>query len=365
MAQTFKTLRDSDRVTTRTLLHEMVPVTGTISSGTYTDLNIKNYSHGMFQSVYDYPYLSGSANHIFDLSVGYASQSPLSSSASSQNAKKINIYNQMSQVLVGYDHTGNVRQFDRDGDLSGTTGKINEAVFVCFSRLLTKDEIKKGSFSMTIATGGVYSAPDGNITITDSGSATDYRVNSPAGEYGVLYDTRGKRLGLLYYQAGICVLTASVFGDLSNADGVTTVAGDTDNPLVPITASNYFFIGDTEDTPASSIVHALTGSEISSSCDGFRNRLVSVEFQNTTELNSSIYFCRANHNEFNYSSNPTYLTGSKIRVKGDLADLPPVSYITTVGLYSPDRVLMAVAKLSEPIRKDPTRDFTLRVRLDF
>jgi hypothetical protein len=365
MAQTFKTLRDSDRVTTRTLLHEMVPVTGTISSGTYTDLNIKNYSHGMFQSVYDYPYLSGSANHIFDLSVGYASQSPLSSSASSQNAKKINIYNQMSQVLVGYDHTGNVRQFDRDGDLSGTTGKINEAVFVCFSRLLTKDEIKKGSFSMTIATGGVYSAPDGNITITDSGSATDYRVNSPAGEYGVLYDTRGKRLGLLYYQAGICVLTASVFGDLSNADGVTTVAGDTDNPLVPITASNYFFIGDTEATPASSIVHALTGSEISSSCDGFRNRLVSVEFQNTTELNSSIYFCRANHNEFNYSSNPTYLTGSKIRVKGDLADLPPVSYITTVGLYSPDRVLMAVAKLSEPIRKDPTRDFTLRVRLDF
>lgn len=365
MAQTFKTLRDSDRVTTRTLLHEMVPVTGTISSGTYTDLNIKNYSHGMFQSVYDYPYLSGSANHIFDLSVGYASQSPLSSSASSQNAKKINIYNQMSQVLVGYDHTGNVRQFDRDGDLSGTTGKINEAVFVCFSRLLTKDEIKKGSFSMTIATGGVYSAPDGNITITDSGSATDYRVNSPAGEYGVLYDTRGKRLGLLYYQAGICVLTASVFGDLSNADGVTTPAGDTDNPLVPITASNYFFIGDTEDTPASSIVHALTGSEISSSCDGFRNRLVSVEFQNTTELNSSIYFCRANHNEFNYSSNPTYLTGSKIRVKGDLADLPPVSYITTVGLYSPDRVLMAVAKLSEPIRKDPTRDFTLRVRLDF
>ena len=112
-------------------------------------------------------------------------------------------------------------------------------------------------------------------------------------------------------------------------------------------------------------MHALTGSEISGNCDGFRNRLVSLEFQNTTELNSSIYFCRANHNEFNYSSNPTYLTGSKIRVKGDLADLPPCAYITTVGLYSPDRVLMAVAKLSDPIRKDPTRDFTLRVRLDF
>ena len=366
MAQTFKTLRDADRATTRTLLHEMVPITGTISSGTYSDNNIKNYSHGMFQSVYDYPYLSGSANHIFDLSVGYSAKSPLSSSANSQNDKKINIYNQMAQVLVGYDATGAVRQFDRDGDLSGTTGKINEAIFICFSRLLTKDEIKKGSFSMTIATGGLHDTPEGNLTINDSGSTTDYRVNSPAGEYGVLYDSdRGKRLGLIYYQAGICVLTASVFGDLSNVDSETTVSDDSDNPLIPITASAYFFVGAGSSIEQSSVVHALTGSEISGNCDGFRNRLVNVEFQNTTELNSSIYFCRANHNEFNYSSNPTYLTGSKIRVKGDLADLPPVSYVTTVGLYSPDRVLMAVAKLSEPIRKDPTNEFTLRVRLDY
>ncbi len=359
MAQTFKTLRDADRATTRTLLHEMVPVTGTIASGTYSDENIKNYSHGMWQSVYDYPYLSGSANHIFDLTVGYAAQSPLSSSASSQNAKKINVYNEMAQVLVGFDHTGNVRQFDRDGDLSGDTGKINEAIFICFARLLTKDEIKKGSFSLTLATGGVYSAPEDNLTITDSGSTTDYRVNSPAGEYGVLYDDRGLRLGLLYYQAGVAVLTASVFGNLAST------TGDTDNPLFCVTASDYMTTGDDDDTTRSTINHVLTGSEISGAANAFRNRLVSLEFQNTTELNSSIYFCRANHNEFNYSSNPTYLTGSKIRVKGDLADLPPCAYITTIGLYSPDRVLMAVAKLSDPIRKDPTRDFTLRVRLDY
>ena len=365
MAQTFKTLRDSDRATTRTLLHEMVPVTGSIVSGTYSDLNIKNYSHGMFQSVYDYPFLSGSANHIFDITVGYAAQSPLSSSTSVQNSKKINIYNEMAQTLVGFDQTGNVRQFDRDGDLSGDTGKINEAIFLCFSRLLTKDEIKKGSFSITIATGGIANQVEDNLTITDSGSTTDYRVNSPAGEYGVLYDGRGKRLGLLYYQAGVCVLTASVFGDLSNAAGVTTGADDSDNPLVPVTASNYFDLGDTEDTPATDITNALILNEISSSANGFRDRLVTLEFQNTTELNSSIYFCRANHNEFNYSSNPTYLTGSKIRVKGDLADLPPCAYITSIGLYSPDRVLMAVAKVSDPIRKDPTRDFTLRVRLDY
>ncbi len=41
----------SDITTTTTLLHETIPITGTICSGTYSDNNIKNYTHGMFQSV--------------------------------------------------------------------------------------------------------------------------------------------------------------------------------------------------------------------------------------------------------------------------------------------------------------------------
>ena len=72
MASFYKTLDGSkDVVSTRTLLHEAIPLTGTIVSGTYANNNIKDYAHGMFQSVYDYPYLSSSANHIFDIAVGY------------------------------------------------------------------------------------------------------------------------------------------------------------------------------------------------------------------------------------------------------------------------------------------------------
>ena len=64
MATSFKTFLNSDIVTTKTLLHEAIPITGALVSGTYNggkpnnvELNIKNYSHGMFQSVFDYPYL--------------------------------------------------------------------------------------------------------------------------------------------------------------------------------------------------------------------------------------------------------------------------------------------------------------------
>ena len=76
MANSFKTLLPEDVATTRTLLHEAIPITGTIVSGTYDDENIKYFcSWRMFEAVYDYPFLSSSANHIFDLTVGYASGS--------------------------------------------------------------------------------------------------------------------------------------------------------------------------------------------------------------------------------------------------------------------------------------------------
>ena len=96
----------------------------------------------------------------------------------------------------------------------------------------------------------------------------------------------------------------------------------------------------------------------------FRQRIEKVCFNNTTELNSTIYFCRVSHNDFNYSSNPTYLSNSRVRVKNEEND-SPISYITSVGLYSSDNELLAVAKLSEPLRKDITNDMTLRVRLDY
>ena len=43
----------------------------------------------MFESVFDYPHLSSSANHIFDITAGYASTSALSGASNTQNARKL------------------------------------------------------------------------------------------------------------------------------------------------------------------------------------------------------------------------------------------------------------------------------------
>lgn len=343
MATTYKTFTSSDTTTTKTLLHEVIPLTGTIVSGTYNDNNIKNYSHGMFQSVYDYTYLSSSANHIFDISVGFSSDSVLSGATATQVSKKINLYNQMAQILVGYDATGSIQKFDRDGDLAGGGDKLKECFFLNFARLLTKDEIKKGSLTLSLyVSGATNSTPGTAVTISDYGAATEYRTNSPSGEYGVLYTSSaavaGTGVGLVYYQAGVVVLTSSLF------TGVFGPRSDTSN--------------------TGSVSTYLASGSITGSADGLRNRINSIQFNNTTELNSTIYFCRVNHNEFNYSTNPTYLSSSKIVVKNESSD-SPISYITTVGLYSSDNELMAVAKLSEPLKKDPSNELTIRVRLDY
>jgi len=365
MATTYKTFLNNDITSTKTLLHEAIPLTGALVSGTYGTFpngdNIKNYAHGMFQSIYDYPYLSSSANHIFDLTVGYSgitgAKSALSSSSNIQNSKKINMYNQMAQVLIGYDQNGNILPFDRDGNITGGGEKIRDAMFINFARLLGKDEIKKGSFSLTLGTGSIdfKNAMNDRITIEDTNAQNDYRVNSPAGEYGILSCSTGAgsgtpSCGLIFYQAGVVVLSSSVFG-ATNAGGILP------NP----SAGTYVAM---DKTNGNSLTASLTGSAISGTCDGLRHRIYNMSFNNTTELNSTIHFCRINHNDYNYSANPTYLSSSKIVVKNNTQDAP-VSYITTVGLYSADNELLAVAKLSEPLKKDPTNEMTVRVRLDY
>lgn len=365
MAAIFKPLANNDITNTRTLLHEAIPITGTLASGTYggatvalgSEPNIKTYAHGMFESVYDYPYLSSSANHVFDLTVGYSADSVFSASTSVQNAKKINIYNQMASVLMGHDISGNIQKFDEDGDIMAGGTKLESCVFMNFARLLTKDEIKKGTFSLTLGASASFNSGSEDrtemnslITITDTNAATQFKVNSPTGEYGILYGTGSQMpastpVGLLFYQAGVAVLTSSIwdtYGDKGNDSASMDMSG-----------------------AANDLSSFLTGATIQQSCDyALRHRINNLTFNNTTELNSTVYFCRANNSEFNYSANPTYLSSSKMRVKNTVTD-DPVSYITTVGLYSPDNELLAVAKLSEPLKKTPQNELTVRVRLDY
>ena len=82
-------------------------------------------------------------------------------------------------------------------------------------------------------------------------------------------------------------------------------------------------------------------------------------------ITSDFIFVRPRSSEFNYSENPSFISGSTGEVLYSSFINNPTTYITTVGLYNNASELLAVAKLSTPLEKDFTKEALIRVKLDF
>jgi hypothetical protein len=82
-------------------------------------------------------------------------------------------------------------------------------------------------------------------------------------------------------------------------------------------------------------------------------------------ITSDYVFVRARNSEFNYSENPSFISGSTGEVIYDNFINAPQVYMTTVGLYNDSNDLLAVAKMSRPLLKDFTKEALVRVKLDF
>ena len=82
-------------------------------------------------------------------------------------------------------------------------------------------------------------------------------------------------------------------------------------------------------------------------------------------ITSDFVFVRARNSEFNYSENPSYISGSTGEVIYNYFINNPQTYITTIGMYNDSNELLAVAKLSKPLNKDFTKEALVRVKLDF
>ena len=93
--------------------------------------------------------------------------------------------------------------------------------------------------------------------------------------------------------------------------------------------------------------------------DGLKFRVQSEE-----TVTSNFIFVRARNGEFNYSTNPSLITGSG-ELRHDTMVNSPQAYVTAVGLYNDNNDLLAVAKLSRPLLKDFTKEALVRIKLDY
>jgi hypothetical protein len=99
------------------------------------------------------------------------------------------------------------------------------------------------------------------------------------------------------------------------------------------------------------------------SASGAANYGFTLNSQET--ITSDYVFVRPRSSEFNYSENPSFISGSTGEVLYSQFINNPQVYITTIGLYNDTNDLLAVAKLSRPLLKDFTKEALVRVKLDF
>ena len=94
-------------------------------------------------------------------------------------------------------------------------------------------------------------------------------------------------------------------------------------------------------------------------------KLASTFSMNSEETITSDYiFVRVRNTDFNYTTNPSMISGCGEFVYSSLINNPQ-TFITTVGLYNDATELLSVAKLSKPLVKDFTKEALVRVKLDF
>ena len=92
---------------------------------------------------------------------------------------------------------------------------------------------------------------------------------------------------------------------------------------------------------------------------------ITCSFQSTLTIHESQYKCTFNPNEYNYTLNPSAISGSSDgRVYDFLTGSYFQPYITTVGLYNNANQLVAVGKLSQPLQSSNVTDTTILVNLD-
>ena len=210
--------------------------------------------------------------------------------------------------------------------LSGSTNAGSTAVGHNITKLIDNS----GGADATIADGKrVYnivsgSIANGELTTDDDGTK---------GGYGLVYPD----LGILVLNPGRLKLRGII---------------PTGNVATELSSSNF------NNQYNSALFKAISGSAAYDSTYGFQAR-------NEEEVTSTYYYIRVKNADYNFSNNPTFVTGSLGALKHASMIKDPKSYVTTVGLYNDKQELLATAKLSKPLLKSFDREALIKVKLDF
>ena len=398
---TFKTISSDDIKETTSVLNQLVDFVEEDVSGSNTRKKFQVFvtssgtnaiTSSLFQTVYDQNYTLQTANELFDTTMGLYYDSTtvtgartgidangkfLFPSQSLMMREKISIYKQFSQLLLG---DSSLRFTAPFSNATAGTDEIDEALFVSFKRLFVRDGIKRETFAIkmiqsssqpqsptesginaTNITVSQLHPATGSVIFTDVGSSTSVERSSTGGDVGNIVNAANtaETVGLMFYQQGIAIFDMS---KVFHADDVMSGSISSVGAHASTSISASFIPGFVTSASIDQVLDHVAETRFGSGSNTV------MTFQNNTKINSTLYFCRATADEFNFSTNPSYTnTEGRIRVidTGQEDIEKSFAFVSTVGLYDANEELLAVAKLSRPVEKNDEKDLTFRVRLDF
>ena len=236
-----------------------------------------------------------------------------------------------------------------------------DSVYVInINRSRYKQRLTLGSLNLTISGAATGHAGMSTIKLTDDSVTNGQTADSNLGPvYNIVSGSNGVLSGSKTNQLTINA-SASTYGNFYPESGLIILNADAfTGSINPAYYSGSNQALDQQKPHERFLRHISTvGNQISLDNTG------SFIVDTTEEINSQFYFVRAANSQFNYTNNESFIDNNK-NIRFTTMRLNPKVFITTVGLYNDAFELVAIAKLSQPVAKDFTKEALIRVKLDY
>ena len=223
------------------------------------------------------------------------------------------------------------------------SGETSEHIYVInVNRSRFKDRMDTKSWQLTISGSGYTTLIDDSTTTTSELAQLGGRVfNVRSGSIANgIHTADTTPWGLFYPDRGVIVLNGKALD----------ASASFNTQRVPATASGF--------DNAFKLFTSISGAMASNVSRSFQGRTSEV-------ISSTYYFVRMFNGEYNYSTNNSFASGSTGILKYDSMVRDPQVYVTSIGLYDDNQELLAVAKLSKPVKKSFDRELVIKVKLDY
>tara|TARA_R100001015_G_C4621412_1_gene178597 strand:+ start:85 stop:1308 length:1224 start_codon:yes stop_codon:yes gene_type:complete len=197
------------------------------------------------------------------------------------------------------------------------------------SQLIPSNSVIKLIDDSTVSDGTVAEA--GTVYKIVSGTI----ANGPAQTSGTPVE-----YGLFYPDNGVFILDSE---GIDGAIGIYINSASHAYCATPVTVSN---------ANTTAFFHSVSGSSYFAA-------------RNKETVHATHYFVRVRNQDYNFSNNPSFTSGSQGTFTHPSFFKDPKVYITTVGLYNDNNELLAVAKMSKPLLKSYNREALIRVKLEY